>query len=241
MDALLPTNYKPVRIIYLPLSFLVCILLFFSSCKRGHTPAGLNEGVIEYQIIYLQDKVGVYSHSVLPQSMTIQFKKNWMKTTIEGALGFFRLVNIADLHDLRNFTSLKFLDKKYIFMGEKKETSCCFGTLENMVIEYTGNTKEVAGFLCEEAIASFPDSGSESFTIYYTTDLKIKKPNATSPYYQIPGVMMEFNTTLGNATMRIIAKNFKSVRIPDKEFSIPDGYHRVSKKEIENILHALME
>jgi GLPGLI family protein len=202
---------------------------------------GNNEGIIEYRIIYLQDKVGGYSSAVLPQSMIIQFSKGKLKTTIDGALGFFRLVNIADLHELRNITYLKFLDKKYIYIGKKKERACCFGFPENMKIEFSGNTKEVAGFHCEEAIASFPDSKTESFTIYYTNEIKVKKPNATSPYYQIPGVMMEFNTSMGDARMRVIAQVYKPVRIPDKEFSIPDGYRPVSKSEIENILHALMK
>jgi hypothetical protein len=53
--------------------------------------------------------------------------------------------------------------------------------------------------------------------------------------------MMEFNTSLGDATMRIIAQDFKAGSVPDKEFSIPDDYRRVSKTEIENILHALMK
>jgi len=200
-----------------------------------------SEGVIEYKIIYNQNKIGGYSHTVLPQMMIMQFKKDRLKTTIEGALGFFRLVNVADLHNLKNTTYLKFLDKRYVYLGKKKENACCFGTLEGMTVEFTGNKKNIAGFDCQEAIATFPDTGMDSFHIYYTDQIRIKRPNATSPYYQIPGVMMEFNTSLGDATMRIIAQDFKAMKVPDKEFSVPGDYRRVSKTEIENILHTLME
>jgi len=211
------------------------------SCKKEHNITDKSEGVIEYKILYQQDKIGGYSRAFLPQSMIIQFNRDWLKTTIEGAMGFFRLVNIADLHNLRNTTCLKFLDKKYIYTGKKRENVCCFGSLDDMIIEFTGNTKMVAGFRCEEAVASFPDSVNQSFSIYYTSEIKVKRPNATNPYHEIPGVMMEFSTSLGNATMRIIAQEYKAVRVPEKEFSIPADYRPVSKTEIENILHALMQ
>lgn len=234
-------NYEPVRITNRTISFLIFILLVIASCKKEPVASDNSEGVIEYKIVYNQDKVGGFSHTVLPQTMIIHFKKDRTKMTIEGALGFFRLVNIADLRNLKNTTYLKFMDKRYIYLGKKKENACCFGTLGNMAVEFTGNTKMIAGFECKEAIASFPGSGSESFSIYYTNEIKIKRPNATSPYYEIPGVMMEFNTSLGDATMRMKAQDFKAVSVPDKEFSTPDDYRRVSKTEIENILRALMK
>ena len=220
---------------------LLFIILTLFSCKREAAVSGRDEGIVKFNVTYLQDKVGGYSQSVLPQSMIIHFKDNQMKTSVEGALGFFRLVNIADLNDHRNTTYLKFLDKKYIFKGQKRETACCFGVLDDMEIEFTGKTKSIAGFHCEEAIASFPESGYESYSIYFTREIDLKKPNATSPYREIPGFMLEFNTTMGSANMRLVAESYKPEQVDDEEFTPPAGYRPVSKKEIENILQALMK
>jgi len=226
---------------YHKITSLLFIMLALFSCKRETAVSGLDEGRVKFNVTYLQDKVGSYSKSVLPQAMIIHFKDNQMKTSVEGALGFFRLINIADLNDRRNTTYLKFLDKKYIFEGRKRETACCFGVLDDMEIEFTDNTKTIAGFICEEAIASFPESGYESFSIFFTREIDLKKPNATSPYKEIPGFMMEFNTTMGSANMHLIAESYKQELVDDDEFVPPDDYRPVSKTEIENILHALMK
>ncbi len=224
----------------LPPLMLFLILALFS-CKREVAVSDLDEGIVKFNVTYLQDKVGGYSQSVLPQSMIIHFKDNQMKTSVEGALGFFRLINIADLNDHRNTTYLKFLDKKYIFEGRKRETACCFGVLNDMEVEFTGKTKTIAGFTCEEAIASFPESGYESFPIYFTREIQLRKPNSTSPYREIPGFMLEFNTTMGSANMHLIAESYKPEQVNDDEFVPPTDYRPVSKTEIENILHALMK
>ena len=53
--------------------------------------------MIEYKIVYLQEEIGNFSTGVLPQKMEVVFKEDKVKNTIEGALGFFHLINIADL------------------------------------------------------------------------------------------------------------------------------------------------
>ena len=222
------------------LSF-ICLFFIQYSCKKKPAAENYSEGIVEFKITYLQDKVGGYSKSVLPKSMTIEFKDNKMKTRIEAALGFFRLIHITDLDDRRNTTLLKFMDKRYIFRGRKREQACCFGVLDDMKVTFTGRKKVIAGFQCEEAIAEFPSNEFQSFSIYFTREIGIRKPNVTSPYHDIPGFMMEFITTMGNAKMQMIAEKYRPVRIDDKEFEIPDDYRPVTRMEMENILHALME
>lgn len=225
------------------ITFLITCFIFFIpySCKREPAGERYSEGVVEFKITYLQDKVGGYSKSVLPKSMTIEFKDNMMKTRIEAALGFFRLIHITDLDNRRNTTLLKFMDKRYIYRGKKREEACCFGILDDMKMTFTGKKKEIAGFQCEEAVAEFPGSEFQDFSIYYTREIGIRNPNITSPYHDIPGFMMEFITTMGNAKMQMIAEKYRPVKIDDEEFDVPEGYRPVSRMDMENILHALME
>jgi GLPGLI family protein len=198
------------------------------------------EGKIRFDITYAQSKVGGYSTSVLPKEMIMEFNEDMVKSTIEGGLGFFNLVNVSDLNSLQHTTWLKFIDKKYIYEGEKKDTPCCFGMLSNMRLEYTDKTKEIAGLLCHHARANFPDNGIESFDIWYTRELGIENPNSNSPFHEIPGVLLEFNTLMGNANMHMIATSHSVQKIPEKHFQSPKNYRPVSKAEIERILEALM-
>ncbi len=222
---------------YLTFTLLVILLV---DCNRGKRP-GLSEGRIEYKITYEQQEIGGYSASLLPSKMTMEFRDNMVKNTIQGGMGFFNLVNVSDLNNYKFITYLKFIDKRYIFKGDKNEPPCCFGLMDGMDIEFTRQTKEIIGFDCRKAIASFPDDGIESFDIWYTEELQLDKPNGNSPFQKIPGVLLEFNTIMGNANMHMVAKSCDVTRIPVRIFELPKNYTQVSKLEIETILNALLD
>jgi len=222
---------------YLPLTLLVILLV---NCNRRKSPR-LTEGRIEFKITYEQQEVGGYSASLLPSKMTMEFRENMVKNTIQGGMGFFNLVNVSDLNNYQFITYLKFIDKRYIFKGDKNETPCCFALMDGMDIEFTRQTKEIIGFDCRKAIASFPDGGIESFDIWYTEELQLDKPNGNSPFQKIPGVLLEFNTIMGNANMHMVAESWDVTRIPARIFELPKNYTRVSKAEIETILNALLD
>ena len=222
---------------YLPLTLLVILL---ADCHREKRH-GLAEGRIEFKITYEQQEIGGYSASLLPSKMTMEFRDNMVKNTIQGGMGFFNLVNLSDLNNYQFITYLKFIDKKYIFKGDKNEPPCCFGLMDGMDIEFTRQTKEIIGFDCRKAIASFPDGSIESFDIWYTEELQLNKPNGKSPFQKIPGVLLEFNTIMGNANMHMVAKRCDVTRIPARIFELPKNYTQVSKLEIETILNALLD
>ncbi len=219
---------------------LTLLVILLADCNRGKRP-GVTEGRIDFKITYEQQEVGGYSASLLPAKMTMEFSDNMVKNTIQGGMGFFNLVNVSDLNNYQFITYLKFIDKRYIFKGDKNEPPCCFGLMDGMDIEFTRQTKEIIGFDCRKAIASFPDGDIESFDIWYTEELQLNKPNGSSPFQKIPGVLLEFNTIMGNANMHMVAKSCDVTRIPARIFELPKNYTQVSKLEIETILNALLD
>jgi GLPGLI family protein len=110
-----------------------------------------------------------------------------------------------------------------------------------MNIEFTKQKKEIVGFECRNAIASFPGSDIESFDIWYTEELPLDNPNEKTPFHRIPGVLLEFNTIMGNANMHMVAKSCEAARIPARIFDLPKNYKRVTKAEMETILNALLD
>jgi GLPGLI family protein len=210
-----------------------------AACKRK-AGTGSNEGKISFSITYDQSRVGGYSTAILPKEMIMEFSGNKVMSRIEGGLGFFSLVHLSDMRSSQHTTWLKFIDKKYIYEGDKRESPCCFSILDGMQLEFTDNTKEIAGLHCLKTIASFPDNGIEAFDIWYTNELDIDNPNSNTPFMDIPGVMLEFNTLMGNANMHMMATKFEAQQIPQKEFLSPQDYRPVSKVEMESILNALM-
>jgi hypothetical protein len=218
---------------------LLSLAIISGSCRKP--PAGGEaEGLIRFNIAYNQDQVGAYSANVLPKQMTMEFGDGKVMNTIEGGLGFFCLVHVSDTRNMQHTTWLKFIDNRYIFEGKRKESPCCFGMLDGMKLIYTDSIKDIVGFPCLNAIASFPEGGIESFDIWYTEELGIRNPNSNTPFSDIPGVLLEFNTLMGNANMHMVATAYEARHIPPKQFQPPRNYKPVSKAEIEKILNALM-
>ncbi|MFC2115995.1 hypothetical protein ACFLTU_05940 [Bacteroidota bacterium] len=219
---------------------LAVLIVLSATCKRKPGAEKMAEGKIRFKITYEQSQVGGYSTAVLPQEMIMEFRDDMVRNTIKGGLGFFNLVNVSDLNKYQNTTWLKFIDKKYIFEGEKRDTPCCFGMLDGMILEFTDSTKEIAGFHCKQVLANFPDKELESFDLWYTEEIELDNPNGNSPFMSIPGVLLEFNTLMGNANMRMIATKYEAKHIPPEEFQPPENYRAVTKAEMETILNALM-
>jgi GLPGLI family protein len=218
-----------------------CLVLIINlSCTRRSYEKAPEQGTIVYAIEYL-DPVGNYSDGILPHRMEASFKDGMVKNSIEGALGFFSLINITDLDEMTNTTLLKLIDKKYVYRGKRKEPPCCFMGLDGMDISFTENTKRILNFKCNEAIVSFPGSKRESFPVFYTTEINFNDPNALSPFKEIPGILMEFHAILGNTNVLVVAEKYVPGKVPNKVFSIPRNYKEINKNELEDIMNAILE
>ncbi len=223
---------------YIP-RYLAILILLSPACKRDRT-GDTTEGKIRFSISYEENTAGGYSASVMPREMIMEFSQQKVRNTIEGGLGFFSLVHVTNLRSGQHTTWVKFIDKRYIYQGDRKQPPCCFGMLDGMQIEFTDRSKEIAGLGCRHATARFPDDGIEPFDIWYTEDIGPVNPNSNTPFSGIKGILLEFNTLMGNENMHMVATDFEAVHIPQKRFEIPKNYKPVSKTEIESILNALM-
>ena len=112
--------------------------------------------------------------------------------------------------------------------------------MEDMEIEETQETKQIAGFNCKKSIVHLPATG-ESFAIYYTDEIDLRHPNSTNPYRKVRGVLMEFELNLLYLKMRFSAEKYHAL---DKEYpgsKIPDNVKMVSRDQMTQILNKLME
>lgn len=221
------------------LTILLCPFLL-ESCGRLLPEDKIREGIVEYEITYLENMTDNILTDHMPNKMTMKFRKHVSKNEIQGFFGFFELINISDLQKASNTTLLKVLDKKYYYLGTPHEKPCCFDAMEGMVVEFTDETRDICGLECKRANIRFPDRDAPAFVVYYTDEIQVNQPNLTNPFHEIGGVLMEFEIWLHNLRMRISAYNVAEKKIPEKEFSIPSEYQRISKNDMEKIVQNLL-
>ncbi len=218
---------------------LLVLIIFINSCSSPFEKDGIKEGVIEYEITYLENEMTNFAVSFLPRTMYMKFRNNMSISTIEGFMGVFFVKNITDLRKMQNTTLLKALNNEFFYLGERKEQPCCIGEFGELEFKITEDTLRICDFLCKKAIAKLPDGSS--FEVYFTEEIGLKNPNALTPFEPIDGVLMKFQMKLNSVRMDINAKKFYEKKVPVEEFEIPPGFKRISKEKMEEVVNELME
>jgi hypothetical protein len=225
-----------MKITYLLPALLLPLMV---SCSGRDSGGRISSGRIDYRITYLNDDLDKKTLEVLPKKMKLVFNEKQALNNIEGFLGFYKLDAYTNFHTRKSSTLLKVLDKQYLFTGKKDEIMCCFDPMDGMEIRVTEETRKIAGLNCHKATVYLP-SDSTTFDIYYTGDIKLKHPNSTNPYYQVEGVLMEFELKLLSLRMRFTAEKFQPAsRVPVKE-DLPENIRDVSRDQMAEILAKLL-
>jgi GLPGLI family protein len=215
------------------------VIILITGCNNNVKDGEIREGRIEYKITYLNSDEFHFDESLLPRKMILEFNDDYYINIIDGFLGVFRLSNITYFKNNRCTTYLKALDKSYVYHGNKYELMCCFNDMNDMNIEFHNSSKEIAGFNCQKATATFKNSDNV-FDIYYTKELYLKNPNSTNPYRELNGVLMEFYLNLGPYKMKFSATDFIHKEPNKKNFHIPEDARKVTREEMTWVLMRIL-
>jgi hypothetical protein len=133
-------------------------------------------------------------------------------------------------------------------MGDKKYCSAKIGEpmlgfdeMPNITITETGETSVIAGLPAKKARVDFADKTMESFDIYYTETIKIKNANWHTPYKAFDKVLLDFKVKFKGISMHIKAKDFVSKEIGEEEFAVPEGFSKVTTKDLDRTMQSLMD
>jgi GLPGLI family protein len=217
-----------------PLLLLIFILGFIS-CNQSTTESGLSQGIIEYQITYPETGAEIPFKEFLPTSMLFKFKDNKFAFEMSGPMNLVKTSFITDLESKQVLHLIKLMDKKLATTYTAEEVSG-IDDYQNLKIQHTGETKEIAGYNCQKAIISFLDDENTSFEIYYTNHLKINSPNWSTPYKAIDGVLMQYRLKRYNLTMDFVAKKVRKAELTTEDFEKPKDYKATSQNEIRTLL-----
>ena len=221
------------------LGLFVLIIFYFSGCKNAfHSKQ--TEGIIHYELKYLQSEDKNPIISLLPTEMDVEFKNGFSHQKVEGWMGIFYMGGIFNPKSKRKTALLKIMGQKYQYFVEgDKQVNFGFDPYDGMKFEKTNSKKEIAGMQCKKIKVIFPDT-SKNFDIFYTKDIEIPNPNWNNPFHSVNGVLLEYQITMFGIKTRITAKSIEYVKVPDEDFAIPEGYKEVSKEDMEEVINKLM-
>lgn len=211
------------------------------SCRYDSAPVKgtVKASVIHYKVNYLDDKAGSIPTAVLPGRMTVVFADHYALTRIDGFLGQFSLNYIGNLRNRSVITMVKIFDKKFVHYGKYGELPVCLEPIESIKIKEKERGISFAGFLCKKLLIT--SDNQNDFYVLSTDQIKVKNPNATTPYKDINDVLLMFNTSLSLLNMQLVAEKYEEKEVPWEMFHVPVDYSKLSRKEIELVIEKLFK
>jgi hypothetical protein len=209
-----------------------------TSCKEKGGKY-IDQGEIHYNIDYI-GSFGAMPREVLPKNMIVSFKKDKILFEMVSSFGNSGIMNLAnpdkDIYD----TYFSLFAIKYFYAGEPGEIFPGFEAMSEMVLKKTSKTAVICGFNCKNAEVTFPSDKQKVFDIWYTTEIDIKNPNASTPFSQIEGVLMSFFFILGPSELHFEAETVYKKDIPDETFERKDKFKRVSREQINKFISKMI-
>ena len=215
---------------------LVAVIYEFagSSCKEnGRDFPG--QGEIHYSVEYA-GKISQMPLEFMPKNLVVAFKDDNIMYKLISPFGNSGIINLANPSKEIYDTYLSMFTIKYFYSLEPGECYPGFDAMEGIEIKRTSKSSTICGFNCKNAEVTLPSDRNKVYDVWYTEEIAVKNPNASTPYKQIEGVLMSFFFVIGNSEIHFHAENVYKTELPDETFDRKEKYVRVSKEDMNKFI-----
>jgi hypothetical protein len=219
--------------------FLIFVITFLSlSCKEK---AGkyINQGEIYYSL-YFSEYSGPVPEAFMPKNLVVSFKKDKILFEILSPYGDsgLRILSNPETGILETYLSMaKF---KYYYTATDGESLPGFEGMDGMEINKTSKTSVICGFNCKNAEVTFPADRHKIYSIWFTDEINIKSPNASTPFSEIDGVLMSFFFIVGKSEMHFYAESVFKKEVSNKTFERQPNFERITKEDFNKVIEEMI-
>lgn len=222
---------KSVNII-LSLVLLSMVTFAFKTAEK------ITEGVVEFDIQFLDLTPEMkQAEAMLPKKLTMYFKGENVRGEMPTAMG--TTITIANEKKKEFYVLMDMMGQKTAIKQTEADIKKQQQEQEvkNIKVEYPGETKTIAGYLCKKAVVTFTmKDEQERVECFYTEELPVIGNKNSSPGFdQIKGFMMEYSLNMNGIKMKMTATKVRAEKIDDKQFVLPEGYTVRSVEEIKKM------
>lgn len=235
-------NLKPFL-----LTFGIGLSLFFFSClnskKNVELADTIDEGMIEYSIVWPKNLMDSGFSFLLPKKATLWFNQDNQRYVVNGAMDLFSLQFITSSKNDTLFTLFEAIGQKIYTPTLPSQDMSWMRMKEGwttVIIE--DSTKLIQNLECTKALLYEPNAIGPTATIWFTKRVSNKKLYRNTLFEQIPGAIMEISGKYKTHYFIVKTSSVVEKEIPLNWFSTPpNGYQMVRKEEIEERLRNIFQ
>jgi hypothetical protein len=220
------------------LLFAVIFTFTACSCKRigGRF---MTQGEIHYDVQY-EGHVTLMPKELMPKNLVVSFKNDKIIYELISPFGNSGITNLSNPSKEIYDTYLSLFTIRYFYASKPGELYPGFESMRGIEVKKTSKSAIICGFHCKNAEVTFPFDRSKIYNVWYTNEIPIKNPNASTPFNQIDGMLMSFFFFIGRSEFHFVAQNVYKKDIPDKTFERKDKFKRVSKNDINKFINKMV-
>ncbi|MDX9724822.1 MAG: hypothetical protein RBT38_00440 [Bacteroidales bacterium] len=212
-------------------------LLSFSCGRTGGKH--LEQGEIHYSVQY-EGQVTKMPKELMPKNLIVSFKDNNIVYELISPVGNSGITNLSNPSKEIFDTYLSLFTIRYYYPSKPGEIYPGFEAMHGIEIKKTSKSAVICGLNCKSAEVTFPSDRLKVYEVWYTEEIPIKNPNASTPFFEIDGVLMSFFFFIGRSEFRFEAQNVYKKEIPDKTFERKEKYKEVSRKDINKFINKMI-
>jgi len=199
----------------------------------------IDQGEIHYNIDY-SGTIGSMPKDILPKSLVVSFKDDKILFEILSPIGNSGILNLSNPKRNIYDTYFSLFTIKYYYAAKRGEMYPGFEAMYGMEIRKTLKTAVICGFNCKNAEVTFPSDRQKIYDVWYTNEIRVKNPNACSPFSEIDGVLMSFFFLIGHSELSFYAETVYKKDIPDQKFERREKFVRVSREDIIRHINTML-
>ncbi len=200
------------------------ILVLGLSAFKSNAQRKLTEGTITYEISIDSKDSNPKIAEMFDGAVSVVYIKGFLsKSEMISSLGVQTTIansKTGDVNILKEYG-----DQKYMIQLKLNDWKDANRKYEDIKFTYLDEFKDIKGYNCQKAIGNLSDG--TSFTVFFTKELKPENYEFQYANKTLPGLALEYESTLGNLKVTYKASQISFNPVPISKFDIPKSGFRV--------------
>ncbi len=181
----------------------------------------ISEGTLVYDIIIQSGNKE--TDALDGGTVTVYLKGGQSRSEMSSALG-----KEITIHETKTGSAIilkEYSGQKLMITLTKDNWAAKNKTSNDIKFDLGTETKNIAGYTCNKAVAKMPDGSS--FIVYYAPDLVVTNKEYNATFKNLPGLAMQYERESGTMKYKYTLSKINFEPVPASKFDFPKSGYRV--------------
>lgn len=203
---------------------LTCLVGFLASAQNNTAFRRLSEATLTYSVAIRTDNAEPKAADLMDGAVnTVYLRGNMSRSDLSSSLG--RQSTIVDSKTGEAAVIKEYGEQRYLIHMTPADWKNSNKAYDSVRYQFTGVTKQIAGYACEQAIGTWKDGNT--YTVFFTRALQPVNHEFQYLNRSLPGLALEYQAKIGKSELTYQATKIDFDPVPQSVFELPTSGYRV--------------